>query len=209
VTWFIVAGTSIFLIPYVVFFLTRYVVRAELRKAISGQQFDVRLLPDTLEFGLRRVDLERVQFTDIATPEHQDEPRSPRGAVRVRVNRAKLVLHILGCGVGIFLYVMLWFFLVDHMPYRGDGVLSWVLWVAGIAVTLFLGIVAAAAIAGIPVLAVALIRGGPLIVSSEGIADLLFNRKLGFLRWDQVIEASIDTRRQTLKLRVSNRDKAC
>src|SRR5262249_8484383 len=149
---------------------------------ISGQQFDLRLLPETLEYGLGRADLEAVQFRDIAPPEHQHEPHPIRGAVRARGNRAKLLVHILACFAGLYAYFLLWSFLVDHEPDRNDSGTSWTLWVAGIVVAALLGVITLAALNGIRILTVALIRGGPLVLSSEGVADLLFNPKLGLIR---------------------------
>src|SRR5262249_44262246 len=150
---------------------------SDVRNAISGQQFDLRLLPDTLEYGLSRGDLEKVQFTAIALPEHQREPQPRRGAVTVRVNRGKLTFHMLACVFWIVLYVMFWRFLFDRVPYD-HIVFAWIFWVAGIVFALLLGFVAGVAIWQISVLGVALIRGGPLIVSDEGVAALLFNREL-------------------------------
>jgi hypothetical protein len=68
---FLCVGVGIFLIPYLIYFLNRYLIRSELRAVISGKRFDVRLLPDVLEFSLTRVDLVKVQWAGGVIPEHK------------------------------------------------------------------------------------------------------------------------------------------
>ena len=53
------------------FFISRFVFRTQLRRAISSKKFSQSFLPETLDYSLKKVDLLRILYLGDIVPEHE------------------------------------------------------------------------------------------------------------------------------------------
>jgi hypothetical protein len=68
---FIATNMVLFLVPYGYIFISRWNLRAKLRRVISGKKFSESLLPETLDFSLTRANLLKILYCGDIPAEHE------------------------------------------------------------------------------------------------------------------------------------------
>lgn len=215
---FIVPALFIIFVPYWLFLVRQRRLRSRVCETVSGQHFNARLLPDTLVYGLKRVDLERVRLTTLARPHHEDDalPEHERQVasgpstdpIIVRANRTSLAVHVLWAALCWCLAISSLVVLALHNPPPlGEAITKWFPYATVAVVFICLATAVLIAVGKGIVLIVPLVRGGQLRVDTAGISDSLLNREHGHMKWDQVINVSLERKSETLELKLSAQDR--
>jgi hypothetical protein len=77
--WFFVSTLILFLIPYGLFFITRWVKRAQIRSMTCGQKFKDSFIPKTLGYSLTRAHLLKILYRgDIVAHHESGRPAAER-----------------------------------------------------------------------------------------------------------------------------------
>ena len=71
ILWFIGLTLMLFLVPYGLFFITRWAKRARLRSVISGKKFRDTFIPETLAYSLTRADLLKILYHGEIVAHHE------------------------------------------------------------------------------------------------------------------------------------------
>jgi hypothetical protein len=72
--WFIGTTLILFLVPYLLFFITRLTQRAKVRRVICGKKFRDTFIPETLTYSLTGADLRKIFYHGDIVTYHESSP---------------------------------------------------------------------------------------------------------------------------------------
>jgi hypothetical protein len=71
ILWFLGPPLILFLVPYGLFFISRWANRAKVRRVISGKKFRDTFIPETLAYSLTRADLHKILYHGDIVAHHE------------------------------------------------------------------------------------------------------------------------------------------
>ena len=180
----------VFIIPYLVFFLSRYLIRSTIKRVVSGRRLEMSLLRELLDYYLKRSDLEIIQSNRQVRFDHENEPSLLSLAnMVINLNYGKFVfIMVLSFAAGIILWLTI--------KYAPKEPMTWVF-------TIVIGIWFTILTFEWLKIALLLFRGSAnLVITHSGIRDGL--GRSNFINYDSIVSLSLDNDRKCVRLRLTN-----
>lgn len=192
---FFTAGVLLYLIPYSLFFLNRYVLRYEMRNAITGRRFDYDLLPTVLEYSLLKENIKKNLIRGNVYAHYEQKNDNERKKLLLKPNISKVSVYFFVVLLASVLYFTFFIYFISDFYYM-DTFFNLLF----IGIAIMYGYVLIRCSNSILRVIAGLFRGGYLKINNDGFIDLIQNRSKGQIQWSDVYGVSVDNEDKTLTL---------